>query len=129
MKNKNEKIILVDAYHCLFDENGINTEMQEILDLFPNRKIVLTNANDEQIIEFGIDKSPYEVFTLKHNPNKNEGRYYEKMLDYFGLEAENCIYIEHSKESVKQAEALEIKTFHYTDESIKLLEEFIRENI
>ena len=59
------KTILVDAYHCSFDENDINTEMQEILDSFPNRKIVLTNASDEQIIEFGIDKSPFEVFTLK----------------------------------------------------------------
>ncbi len=77
MKNKNEKVILVDAYHCFFTESGIDTKMQEILDSSPNRKIVLTNADDEQMIKFGIDKSPYEVFTLKHNPNKTDDGYYE----------------------------------------------------
>jgi hypothetical protein len=92
---KNEKVILVDAYNCLFDENGINKELFDILESFPNKKIVLTNADDEQMVKFGIDKSPYEVFTLRHNPNKTDDGYYEKMLNHLNLKAKNCIYIEH----------------------------------
>ena len=123
----NQKVILVDAYHCLFTENGINKEMQEILDSFPNRKIVLTNADDEQMLKFGIDKSPYEVFSLKHNPNKTDSGYYEKMLEHFHLKPSDCSYIEHNKDAITQAEKVGIKSFHYKNNE-ELLEEFIRES-
>ncbi|MGB0925456.1 MAG: hypothetical protein ACPGTS_01985, partial [Minisyncoccia bacterium] len=103
MNNQTEKVILVDAYHCLFTENGINTELKQLLDSFPNRKIVLTNADDEQMVTFGIAKSPYKVFTLKHNPNKTDGGYYEKMLEHFNLKPENCVYFEHNIDAVEEA--------------------------
>ena len=128
MKNRNEKVILVDAYHCLFTENGINKKMQEILDSFPNRKIVLTNADDEQMKRFGIDTSPYEVFTLKHNPNKTDGGYYEKMLEYFNLHPSDCVYIEHNKDAITQAEKVGMRSFHYEND-LELLEQFIKENL
>ena len=41
-----------------------------MLDEFPNTKIILTGANDEQFKKFGLDKMPYKVFTLKHDPEK-----------------------------------------------------------
>ena len=128
---KNEKVILVDAYHCLFNENGINKELFNILESFPNKKIVLTNADDEQLIKFGIDKSPYEVFTLKHNPNKIDGGYYEKMLKHFSLKSENCIYFEHNGDAVKKAQELRITTFHFDKEirDYSGLKKFIIENL
>ena len=128
MEDWNEKVILVDAYYCLFTENGIDKEMQEILDSFPNRKIVLTNADDEQMKKFGINTSPYEVFTLKHKPNKTDGGYYKKMLDHFHLKPSDCIYIEHNKDAITQAEKVEIKSFRYEND-LELLEEFIKENV
>ena len=143
MKINKKKVILVDAYHCLFTENGINKEMQEILDSFPNRKIVLTNANDKRITELGINKSPYEVFTLSHNPNKTNGGYYEKMLEYFNLHPSDCVYIEHNKDAITQAEKVGMRSFHYENDKVnsfeegregalwylELLEQFIKENI
>ena len=64
------KTILVDAVDAFVveTENGfeIFEPMRKILDDFPNRKIILTGANDEQFKKFGLDKMPYEVFTLKH---------------------------------------------------------------
>ena len=54
--------------------------MQVLLDSFPNRKIILTGANDEQFKEFGLDRMPYEVFTLKHDPEKTDSQYYQLML-------------------------------------------------
>jgi len=69
------KTILVDAVDGFVIEGEgsfkIFKEMQDLLENFPNRKIILTGANDEQYKKFGLDKMPYEVFTLKHNPEKN----------------------------------------------------------
>ncbi len=53
------KTILADAWNALFLEDGIFQEMYELLEKYPNRKIVLTNANKEQQINFGLDESPY----------------------------------------------------------------------
>lgn len=76
----NMKTILVDAVDCIVMEDGggfgIFREMRDLLETFPNRKIVLTGANDEQFKKFGLDKMPYEIFTLKHNPEKTDQKYY-----------------------------------------------------
>jgi hypothetical protein len=42
------KTILVDAWNTLFLEDGIFREMYEMLEELPNKKIVLTNANQEE---------------------------------------------------------------------------------
>jgi len=41
----------------------------------------LSGANDEQFKIFGLDKMPWEVFTLKHDPEKTDSKYYETLLD------------------------------------------------
>lgn len=75
------KTILVDAVLTFVGEDGkIFAAMQELLDTFSNRKIILTGANDEQFELFGLGKMPYEVFTLKHDPEKTDPQYYEMML-------------------------------------------------
>ena len=108
------KIILVDAVDCFIIESDnkfkIFKEMHDLLNNFPNRKILLTGANDEQFKEFGLDKMPYEVFTLKHNPEKTNPKYYEKMLNHFGLKKDQIIYFEHNLGAVKSAESVGIKT-------------------
>lgn len=125
------KTILVDAYHSLFLEQGMDNQLLEILESFENPKIVLTNADNNQIIEFGINNSPYPIFTLKHNPNKTDGGYYEKMLEHISVDAENCIYIEHNKEAVEQAKKLGITTHHFNKDIRDLvdLKKFIETNI
>src|SRR3989344_3605026 len=60
-------------------------EMRELLEKYPNRKILLTGADDRQFKEWGLDKMPYEIWTLKHNPEKTDPEYYKKMLAHFGL--------------------------------------------
>ncbi|PIV51907.1 hypothetical protein COS18_01515 [Candidatus Falkowbacteria bacterium CG02_land_8_20_14_3_00_36_14] len=56
---------------------------------------------------------PYEVFTLKHNPEKTDSEYYKIMLKHFGLRQDDVIYFEHKEEAVKSARSVGIKTFHY----------------
>jgi len=76
------KTILVDAVDAFVIETGdgfqIFEPMHKMLNEFPNRKIILTGANDEEFKKFGLDKMPYEVFTFKHNPEKTDPKYYQK---------------------------------------------------
>ncbi|MEI8337805.1 MAG: hypothetical protein WCF92_01505 [bacterium] len=126
------KTILVDAVYCLVSEEGkIFKEMFDLLETYPNRKIVLTGADEEGFKKFKLDTVPYEVFTLKHNPEKTDSKYYEIMLSNFNLKKEDVVYFEHGKEAVKSAEKVGIKTYFYDDEvkDLKSLKKFLDENL
>lgn len=125
------KTILVDAVDCFVsDEGKIFPEMQDLLETYPNKKIILTGANDEQFKMFGLDKMPYEVFTLKHNPEKIDPEYYETMLAHFGLSKDGVIYFEHNPEAVKSAQSTGIETYLYDNDKKDLseLKKFLDEN-
>jgi len=126
------KTILVDAVNTFVIKNeGIYKPMFELLERYPNRKIILTNANDKQIEEFGLNKMPYEVFTLKHNPEKIDPVYFETMLKHFGLKSENVIYFEHNPDAVKSAESINIISYHYDSEKqdVDTLDVFLKNNV
>ena len=129
------KTILVDAVDgfVIETENGfqIFKEMRDLLETFSNRKIILTGANDEQFKKFGLDKMPYEVFTLKHNPEKTDSKYFETMLEHFGLSKDDVIYFEHNPEAVKSAESVGIKSYYYDPEKKDLvaLKSFLTKNL
>lgn len=125
------KTILVDAVHAfVIEDNGgfkIFKEMHDLLETFPNRKIILTGADDESFKKYGLDKMPYEVFTLKHNPEKTDPKYYETMLKHFGLAKGDVIYFEHNPEAVKSAQSIGVKTYHYDSDKkdLKALKDFL----
>ena len=128
------KTILVDAVHCFVSAEGIIfDEMYKLLETYPNKKIILTGANDEQFKKFGLDKMPYEVFSLKHNPEKTNPEYYNILLKKFNLDAKEVIYFEHNLDAVKSAQSVGIKTYYYYyDNDIKDLEklkEFLDNNL
>lgn len=116
------KTILVDAVHAfVVVGEGVFEEMHELLETFSNKKIILTGANDEQMETFGLNKMPYPVFTLKHNPEKTDPEYFRIMLGQLNLKAEDVVYFEHDINAVKSAESVGIKSYHY-DEKVKDLE-------
>lgn len=125
------KTILADAWNAFFTADGVFEEMYEMLETYPNPKIIVTNANDEQLIQFGIDKSPYKVFTLKHNPDKLDSAYFVTLFKELNLNNENVIYFEHNIDAVKSAESVGIKTFHYDKDKRDLaaLKSFLEENL
>lgn len=125
------KTILVDAWNTFFTDDGIFQEMYKMLENYPNSKIVVTNANDEQLIQFGIDKSPYKVFTLKHNPDKVDPAYFKTLFKDLGMNNTDVIYFEHNLEAVTSAQSLGIKTFHYDKDKKNLmaLKEFLDDNL
>lgn len=120
------KTILVDAIDAFVieSENGfeIFEPMRKMLDEFPNRKIILTGANDEQFKKFVLDKMPYEVFTLKHNPEKTDPKYYELMLKNFDLKPNDVVYFEHNPDAVRSAQSVGIKTHFWDNEKRPLRE-------
>ncbi|MBI2097524.1 MAG: HAD hydrolase-like protein [Candidatus Vogelbacteria bacterium] len=126
------KTILVDAVDCFVSDTGeIFNAMQELLDDYPNIKILLTGANDQQFQKFGLDKMPYEVFTLKHNPEKTDPKYYETLLERFKLSKDSVVYFEHNPEAVKSAQSVGIKTHYYDPDKkdLKALKDFLTQNL
>ena len=122
------KTILVDAINTfVIKEVGIFNEMHQMLEEYPNKKIILTSANDEQVKMFKLDNMPYEIFTLKHEPEKTDPNYYKTMLSNFNLNAQDVIYFDHNKEAVESAKSVGIKTFHYNKDTKDLttLKKFI----
>jgi HAD superfamily hydrolase (TIGR01509 family) len=110
----NEKIILVDAVRTFVNDEGkIIEAMHKLLETYSNRKILLTGADDAQMEKCGLHQMPYEVFTLKHDLEKTNSAYYEKMLEHFGLSKDDVVYIEHNEEAIKSAQSLGITTYHY----------------
>lgn len=125
------KTILVDAVNSFVIKNkGVFEAMHKLLDEYPNRKIILTNADYEQMNKFGLNYMPYEVFTLKHDPEKTDPKYFEMMLEHFNLNVEDVIYFEHNEDAVKSAQSVGIITFHYNKDKKDLvaLKKFIDEN-
>ena len=126
------KTIFVDAINGLIlDDGTIFKEMHEMLEAYPNPKIVLTGANDEQYEQFNLASSPYKVFTLKHNPEKTDPEYYRILLDHYKLQPDEVVYFEHNADAVKSANTAGIKTHFYdhTKQDLVGLKQFIDSNL
>lgn len=126
------KTILVDAVNTfVIKDHSINEEMHEMLEEYPSRKIILSNANDAEIVSLGLVDLPYEFFSLKHEPNKIDPKFYEIMLSHFELSKDDVIYFEHNEDAVKSAQSIGIKTFHYDKDKKDLnpLKKFLDENL
>lgn len=129
------KTILVDAVNTFIVEDKDNfkifKEMQDLLDTFKNRKIILTEADEEQFKKYDLNNMPYEVFTLKHSLEKNDPKYYKKMLKHFGLSRDDVVYFEHNPEAVKSARSVGIISYQYDSDKKDLdsLKSFLIKNI
>ena len=124
------KTILVDAWNTFVTEEGINFDLKKLLDSYPNNKIILTNANEEELVTFGIVNMPYPVFSLSHNPNKTDSDYFVKMLQHFNLKTEEVVYFEHNPDAVASAKSIGITTFHYNKlENLDNLTIFLNSNL
>ena len=111
------KTILVDAVNTfVIKGEGVYAPLYELLETYPNRKIILTNANDEQCKQFGLDALPYELFTLKHEPEKTDPQYFKTMLEHFALRPEDVVYFEHNPQAVESARSVGITAFSYDPE-------------
>lgn len=126
------KTILVDAMGTFVIEGeGIYTPLHELLESYPNRKIVLTMAPDEKMEEWGLNGLPYKVYTSKLDPRKSDPAYYTQVLEQFGLRADEVVCFEHDPEAVKSAQSIGIAAYHYDSEKKDLdaLKTFLDANL
>jgi HAD superfamily hydrolase (TIGR01509 family) len=126
------KTILIDAVHCFVSKDGqVFKEMHNLLETYLSKKIILTGANSEEFKGFGLKKMPYEVFTLKHNPEKINPEYYKIMLKKFNLNEKEVIYFEHNLDAVKSAQSVGINTYFYDNDKKDLegLKRFLDDNL
>ncbi|OGI71562.1 hypothetical protein A3B84_03030 [Candidatus Nomurabacteria bacterium RIFCSPHIGHO2_02_FULL_35_13] len=128
------KTILVDAVDCfIIEKDGkfiIFQDMYKLLEKYSNKKIILTGASDDKRELFGLDNMPYEVFTLKHNPEKTNPEYYKIMLKNFNLNKNDVIYFEHNTDAVRSAQSIGINTYFYDNDKkdLESLKEFLDKN-
>ena len=129
------KTIFVDAVGTFIVEDDnkfeISQGMFNLLERYVNKKIILTNANDKQIEEFGLNKAPYEFFTLKHNPDKIDPEYFKILLEKFSLNKNEVIYFEHNIYAVKSAQSIGINAYFYDEnkKDLESLKKFLDENL
>lgn len=125
------KTILVDAYKTFVFDGKVFDEMYQLLEKFPNPKIILTNANDVEIKNLGLVDLPYELYTLKHNPDKTDPEYFRTLLKDKNLKPKDCVYFEHTPEAVKSAQTLEIVSYFYDDiqKDLESLQRFLEKNL
>jgi len=127
-EKKDNKFILVDAVHCLIDENGIvNKALKDYLDSFENKKIVLTNASFDKHKKL-FQNVDYEIFSLENKPSKKDPSYYKIFLEKYKLKSEQVIYFEHDKENIESSESSGIKTFFY-ENNLNEIKSFIEDNL
>jgi len=126
------KTILVDAVGTFVIEGKeVYQPMFDLLEQYSNRKIILTNANDEQMISFGLTNLPYEIFTLKHNPDKTDSAYFYQFLTQFNLRASDVVYFEHNPDAVSSAQSVGISSFFYDPDKkdMNSLKSFLDKNL
>ena len=121
------KIILVDAWNTFVKEKKIDNELYKILEAFSNKKIILTNASQNERKEYGIIQMPYNVFSLSHNPEKSDPKYFEILCDKYNLNPDDLLYIEHNKIAYKTATLFGIISLLYEGDN-KSVEDFLLKN-
>ena len=126
------KTILVDAVDAFVIEGeGVYKPLHDLLEQYPNTKIILTNADDTQMIEFGLINLPYELFTLKHAPEKTDPAYFHTMLKKYNLAADDVVYFEHNPQALKSADSVGITSHYYdaTKKDLAALKLFLDQNL
>lgn len=70
-------------------------------------------------------------FSLKHDPNKTDPKYFEILLALKHLTPEQVVYFEHNIDAVKSAESLGIKSYFYdhTKKDLAALKYFLDDNL
>ncbi len=115
------KTIFVDAVDAFVipqnDSYIIYEDMHALLETFSNKKILLTGATkNDGFKKYGLDKMPYDVFTLEHNPEKADPKYYEILLERLDLDKNDVVYFEHNPIAVKSAQSVGIETYFYDEQ-------------
>jgi FMN phosphatase YigB (HAD superfamily) len=98
------KTILVDGIHVLMKEGGgLNSELYQLLESYPNPKVIATGANEEQMKKYGLDNPPYPVYSGAHNPEKTDPEFYKRFMREHKLHSEDVVMFDQAVSAVRSA--------------------------
>ena len=111
--------LLIDALWCLIssdkddtlESRTLNTELANYLATIPDQIIVATNARWDrwQKIRELISAYSFEYHSMDNIVPKTDPEYWAHLLMYYGLQPEECFYLDHSEENLDTAAELEIE--------------------
>lgn len=125
--------LLIDALWCLIssdkddtlESRTLNTELADYLSTRPDQIIVATNARWDrwQKIRELISAYSFEYHSMDNIVPKTDPEYWAHLLMYYGLQPEECFYLDHSEENLDTAAELEIEGELFIDntQAIKVL--------
>lgn len=126
-------ILLIDAIGTLISSNetydteslALNKELADYLATRDTLIIVLTNAWGDKYkkVRELLSGYSFETFTLENRTSKDDPAYFEHLLQYYGLDPENCYYLDHKKERLASAAQCSIQgdLFVENEHAIELL--------
>ena len=126
--------LLIDAVYTLvscddeatFETRELNTALADYLATRDEQIIVVTNAWDfkyAKIRELLADYT-FETYTLENYPPKTDPEYRARVMMYYGLDPEECFYLDHSEDNLDAAAEIGIQgeLFFSTEQGIRVLE-------
>ena len=125
------KTLLVDARKVLVVQEWIYQPLYDLLETYPNPKIIVSNANPQEQENLWLTNLPYPLFSLHHQPEKTDPEYYKTLLRDFNLTPENVVYFESGEEAVESARSVGIKTYYFDWQvkDIESLKKFLDEHL
>jgi FMN phosphatase YigB (HAD superfamily) len=104
--------------------------MLEMLEKFPNDKIILTNADEEKQVELWLVDLPYPMFTQSFDPMKTDPQFYKNFLEEYNFLATEPVYFEHHEWAVESARSIWIETYHFDkdERNLQTLKWFLEAN-
>lgn len=111
--------LLIDAVKTLissdadytFETRGLNKELADYLSTRTEQIIVVTNARwdrGQKIRELLADYD-FEYHSMDNNPTKTDPEYWAHVMLYYGLDPEDCFYLDHSEENLIAAAEIGIQ--------------------
>ncbi len=112
-------ILLIDAVKTLissdadytFETRGLNKELADYLATRTEQIIVVTNARWDrgQKIRELLSDYDFEYHSMDNNPTKTDPEYWAHVMLYYGLDPEDCFYLDHSEENLTAAAEIGIQ--------------------
>ncbi len=117
------KTILIGAYNTLINEEEHLSEINKMLETFPNKKIILTPYNKQNNLEW--------INSWNNHVWKNNPEYYKYILEEHCLSPYEVIHFDDNQKAIESAKKIWIQTYFYdaNTKDLTALEKYLKENL
>jgi len=123
------KTLIIEQEEDNFETRTLNTELADHLATYSEPVIVVTNARWDrwQKIRELLSDYDFEYHSMDNVTPKTDPEYWAHVILYYGLEPEDCFYIDHSEENLDAAAEIGIEgeLFVNNDQAIEVLQSIV----